>query len=91
MDDPEFGTLDLSTGSLRSTVASEETDVGVMLEEMSTSQVLALGLALSLIADARITSTVRRWSVQGAAVVKRSENLELVDSRCYGNPKNAAL
>ena len=91
MDDPEFGTLDLSTGSLRSTVASEETDVGVMLEEMSTSQVLVLGLALSLIADARITSTVRRWSVQGAAVVKRSENLELVDLRCYVNPKNAAL
>ena len=30
LDDPEFGTLDTNTGSSRSTVASEETDVGVM-------------------------------------------------------------
>ena len=30
LDDPEFGTLDVNTGSSRSTVASEETDVGVM-------------------------------------------------------------
>ena len=29
LDDPEFGTLDLSTGSLRSTVASEETEAVV--------------------------------------------------------------
>ena len=77
----------MSTGSLRSAVTSEETDVGVMLKEMSTSQLLALGLAQSLIADARITSTVCRWSVQGAAVVKLSERLGLVDSRCYVDPK----
>ena len=30
LDDSEFGTLDVSTRSLRSTVASEETDVDVM-------------------------------------------------------------
>ena len=30
LDDPEFGTLDVNTGSSRSTVASEEADVGVM-------------------------------------------------------------
>ena len=30
LDDSEFGTLDVNTGSSRSTVASEETDVGVM-------------------------------------------------------------
>ena len=30
LDDPEFGTLDLNTGSSRSTVASEEADVGVI-------------------------------------------------------------
>ena len=30
LDDPEFRTLDVNTGSSRSTVASEETDVGVM-------------------------------------------------------------
>ena len=63
----------MSTGSSRSVVASEEADAGVMFEEMSTSHVLALSLAQSLIVDARITGTVCRWSVQGAAVVKRSE------------------
>ena len=51
----------MSTGSSRSAVTSEETDVGVMLKEMSTSQLLALGLAQSSIADARITSTICRW------------------------------
>ena len=30
MEDPEFGTSDVSTGSSRSTVSSEKTDVGVM-------------------------------------------------------------
>ena len=30
LDVPEFGTLDVSTESSRSTVTSEETDVGVM-------------------------------------------------------------
>ena len=30
LDDPEFETLDVNTGSSRSTVASEETNVGVM-------------------------------------------------------------
>ena len=44
LDDAESETLDVSTGSSRSTVASEKTDVGVMLKKMSTSQVLALGL-----------------------------------------------
>ena len=32
LDDSEFGTLGVSTNSLRSTVASEETDVSVMFE-----------------------------------------------------------
>ena len=32
LDDPEFGTLDVSTGSSRLTVESEETDVGVMVK-----------------------------------------------------------
>ena len=32
LDVPEFGTLDVNTGSSRSTVASEETDVGVMFK-----------------------------------------------------------
>ena len=32
MDDPDFGTQDVSIGSSRSTVAFEETDVGVMFE-----------------------------------------------------------
>ena len=32
LDDPEFGTQDVSTGLSRSTVASEETYVGMMLE-----------------------------------------------------------
>ena len=45
-------------------------------------------LASGLCAEfARITSTVCRWSVQGAVVVKRSESLDLVDSRCYVDPK----
>ena len=30
LDDPEFGTLDVNTGSSSSTVTSEETDAGVM-------------------------------------------------------------
>ena len=32
LDDSEFGTLDVRTVSSRSTVASEETDVGVMFK-----------------------------------------------------------
>ena len=32
LDNPEFGTLDVNTGSSRSTVASEETDMSVMFK-----------------------------------------------------------
>ena len=91
LDDPEFGTLDVNTGSSRSTVASEETDVGVMFSGEVDITGLASGLRAEINTDARIASTVCRWSVQGAAVVKRSESLELADSRCYVSPKNAAL
>ena len=91
MDDPEFGTLDVNIGSSRSTVASEETDVGVMFRgDVDITGIGVVSLP-EINTDARITSTVCRWSVQGTAVVKRSESLELVDSRRYVNQKNAAL
>ena len=75
------------TGSSRSTVASEETDVGVMFGGEVDITGLAANRCAEINTDARIASTVCRWSVQGAAVVKRSESLDLVDSRCYVNPK----
>ena len=91
LDDPEFGTLDVNTGSSRSTVASEEADVGVMFSGEVDITGLASGLCAESNTDARIASTVCWWSVQGAAVVKRSESLELADSRGHISSKNAAL
>ena len=91
LDDPEFGTLNVNTGSSRSMVASEEADVGVMFGGEVDITGLASGRCEEINTDARIASTVCRWSVQGAAVVKRSESLELADSRCYVSPKDAAL
>ena len=52
---------------------------------------LAVNRCAEINMDARIASTVCRWSVQGAAVVKRSESLELADSRGHVSSKNAAL
>ena len=91
LEDPELGTLDVNTGSSRSTVASEEADVGVMFGGEVDITGLAAGRCAEINTDARIASTVCRWSVQGAAVVKRSESLELVDSRRYVNPKCCSL
>ena len=58
LDDPEFGTLDVNTGSSRSTVASEEADVGVMFSGEVDITGLASGLCAEINTDARIASTV---------------------------------
>ena len=94
LDDSEFGTLDVGTGSSRSTVASEETDVGVMFK----GNVDITGISVGSLREFTCGCTDHQHCTPvvgaggGEAVVKRSESLELVDIRCDVNPKiNVAL
>ena len=84
---PGFGTLDVSTGSSRSVVASEEADVGVMFG----GNVDIAGISVGSCEEFNCGFT-DHWHCMpvvgaGGGYGEAIGNMELVDSSCFVNPK----